>query len=245
MTTLLPPLERAARAAAKRHAVLRHLRTNVYTSPDVIGKLLDLPHRQVIHRLLISMERDDLVKGEAVTTPAGRRVMLWGITPRGQLHAADIDAGEVVLDKTFDPGRVGLSVLQHTLDIQSLEIVARQNGWRDWTLGDRLGKWAAGQSRPDIIATHPSGERWAFEVERTIKTTRRYCVILADRLQAIRRGDFSRVVWLTPMPAEAVRLASLIKSITTVIVAGQAVRIDPERHHAVLAFHDFTALPSL
>ena len=46
-------------------------------------------------------------------------------------------------------GRVGLTVLTHTLDLQRLGLAAAHAGWTDWQLGDRLDKWQAGQSRPD------------------------------------------------------------------------------------------------
>lgn len=243
--SFLPPAERAGRHAEKRRAVLRFLRTNVYTTTAVLAQLLDTQARQVVQRLTAAMVRDDLIRAEAATLPNGRRVMLYGITTRGQLHAADLDAGEEICERVFESGRVALSVLQHTLDIQSLQISAERAGWRDWQLGDRMAHWEAGQGRPDVVATHPSGERWALECERSIKTRKRYAAILADRLQAIRRGDYARVVWLSPTADEAKRLGALVRSIPSVVVAGQVRPIEPERHHTKLDFRDYAALPAL
>jgi hypothetical protein len=243
--TLLAPAERAERAAAKRTAALRFLRTNVYTAPEVLMALLSTSARQVIQRLMSSMQREDLIRSEQVVMASGRQLTLYGITQRGQMLAADIQAGEAISDKVFEPGRVSYSVLQHTIDIQLLQIQAERAGWRDWQLGDRLEKWSAGQGRPDVIATHPSGARWALECERTIKTRKRYAAILSDRLQAIRRGDVARVVWLTPTADEAIRLAHLIKSIPSVVAGGQSAVIDPARHHVNIDFYPYDALPTL
>lgn len=209
---LLPPAERAARVAQKRATLLRFLRDELYTTATVVGQLLGLNSRQAVHATLTAMERDELVRRETATTPAGRRVTLWGITSHGQAYAFD-PASEVPQERYFEPGRVGLTVLQHTLDLQTLRLQAESAGWTGWTLGDRMGKWAKNQSRPDAIVTDPQGISWGIECERTIKTRKRYEAILKDRLLAIKQGAVNKIVWLCPTEGQANRLRAIIKSI--------------------------------
>ncbi|MCL4470127.1 MAG: hypothetical protein M1547_03095 [Gammaproteobacteria bacterium] len=209
---LLPPAERAARVAQKRAALLGFLRDELYTTATVVGQLLGLNSRQAIHTTLTAMERDELVRRETVTTPAGRRVTLWGITSHGQAFAFD-PASEVPQERYFEPGRVGLTVLQHTMDLQTLRLQAEVAGWAGWMLGDRMGKWAKNQSRPDAIVADPQGIKWGIECERTIKTRKRYEAILKDRLLAIKQGTVNKVVWLCPTEEQSNRLKAIIRSI--------------------------------
>lgn len=241
--TLLPPVERAERQAEKRRLLLRFLRDELYTTADIVALLLSLKQRQAAYVTLASMERDGLLRREQVQTPDGWRVTLFGITAHGQAFAFDHAAGEAPVDRCFESGRVGLTVLRHTLDLQRLQIACATAGWSDWVAGDRVAEWAKGQGRPDAIVTSPAGLRCAIECERTIKTTKRYQSILADRLQAARRGDFDKIVWVCPTAEQAGRLATIVRSIRYVPIAGQQVAIDPARHHQALIFTNYGEWP--
>jgi hypothetical protein len=188
------------------------------------------------------MERDGLLRRETVEAN-NRRWTLWGITSHGQAMAFDPANNEQPESKYFEAGRVGLSVLVHTLELQRLSIMADRAGWTDWRLGDRLGKWQAGQSRPDALVTSPVNIVFALECERTIKTVKRYEAILVDRLQAIKRGDFAHCVWLCPTRDQAERLRAIISSITELNVAGSRIQIQ-DRHRATLHFAAFEDFPN-
>ena len=238
---LMLPTERAARTAEKRQLLLRFLRTNYYTTADIAGLLLGITSRQGVHTTLSAMERDDLLRREVVEANS-RRWTLWGITPHGQAMAFDPANGEQPERKYFEAGRVGLSVLAHTLDLQRFSILAERAGWTDWQFGDQLEKWQAGQSRPDALLTAPGGVRIALECERTIKTVKRYEAILSDRLQAIKRGEFARCLWLCPTRDQATRLKTIIVGIKNVAVGGTRAPI-LERHLASLSFAPYEEFP--
>ena len=123
-----------------------------------------------------------------------------------------------------------------------LRIVAERAGWKEWKNGDRLGAVHDGK-RPDAIAVSPDGIRTAIDCERTMKTTKRYEVILAHYLQSLRRGELARVVWLCPDADMAARLRRIVTGIRTVPVAGQRVAVDPQRHHSLLHFLAFDEWP--
>lgn len=243
---LLPPAERKQRTEAKRRALLRFLRDEIYTTREAAQELLGLSSAPA-KSTLAAMARDGLLHMQQVECPNGWRPFLHGITADGQALA--FDEGEAVNSKTFEPGRVGLTVLKHTITLQLARIRAERAGWRDWQAGDRLAKWAAEQGRPDAIATDPSGERWAVEVELTMKTTKRYESVLFDRLRQIRAGNFDRVVWISPDADRSRRLESIIKSIRefTREVSGtkQHIRIDPETHHPKLVFVSLDEWPHI
>ncbi|RLJ64766.1 hypothetical protein DFR35_1412 [Sulfurisoma sediminicola] len=237
----LPPQERAARITEKRQALLRFLRKNLYTSAEIAGLLLGISSRQGVHTTLAAMERDELLRRETVEAN-GRRWTLWGITSHGQAFAFDPDNGEQPESKYFEAGRVGLTVLAHTLDLQRVSILAERAGWTEWLLGDQMEKWHASQSRPDALTTSPSGIRFAIECERTIKTVKRYEVILSDRLQAIKRGQFARCLWLSPTPELSSRLRAIVTGIKDIPVAGTRAQIE-DRHLETLMFASYQDFP--
>lgn len=239
-TLIASPEDRAARIASKRHALLRYLRKNYYTTAEIAGLVMGITSRQGVHTSLAAMERDDFLRRQTVDAN-GRRWTLWGITAHGQALAFNPNTGEQPESKYFEPGRVGLTVLAHTLDLQRISIQVERSGWTDWQLGDRLEKWQAEVSRPDALATSPQGNRVAIECERTIKTVKRYEVVLAERLQAIKRGQFQRCVWLCPTHELAKRLQTIMTSIKDVSVAGSRVPIQ-ERHLSLLAFGGYENL---
>ena len=238
---LLPPQERMARTAEKRQTLLRFLRKNYFTTAEIAGLVIGVSSRQGVHTTLCAMERDELVRRETVEAH-GRRWTLWGITSHGQALAFDLASDEQPESKYFERGRVGLTVLGHTLDLQRIFILAERAGWTDWTLGDRLDKWQAGSSRPDAFVTSARGIQFALECERTIKTVKRYQSILAERLQAIKRGEFARCLWLCPTRDQAARLKAIIHSIKDVTVAGAKATIQ-DRHLACLMFCAYEDFP--
>lgn len=245
-TKLRSAAQRQERIEAKRRLILRWLREEIYTTREVAQTLLGLtPSPTKI--TLANMRRDGLLHMEQVICPSGWKPVLYGITAHGQGMA--FDPGELPSDRTFEPGRVGLTVLQHTITLQLARLRAERAGWRDWQVCDRLGKWVADQGRPDAIATDPQGTVWAIELELTMKTTKRYESVIFERLRQIRAGMYARVVWLSPTQAQSDRLGSIIKGIRefTREVNGskQHVLIDPETHHPKLAFVSLDQWPNI
>lgn len=244
---LLAPTERKARTAAKRGAVLRLLRDEIYTTREVVQELLGVAATPA-KMTLAAMARDGLLRLERVECPNGWMPYLWGITAEGQAMAFD-PITEQPAKHVFEPGRVGLTVVRHTITIQLCRVRAERAGWIHWQAGDRMDKWAKDQGRPDAIATSPSGERWAIEVEHTFKTKKRYEAVLWDRLRQIRGGNFDSVCWLTDDEDRALRLEAIIKSIDVFTREHggqlQQIRIDPEIHHPRLLFRSLTHWPNI
>lgn len=222
---LMPSKQRAERVQQKRWLVLRFLRDEIWTDARNVGELLKVKPAAT-YRSLETMVQDDLIR--AMRLPVlGGCTTLWGITAHGQAMATL--TGEAVAEKLFSPSRVSPTYARHTLDIQWLRIRAESVGWKDWIAADRVEKWAEGHARPDAFAIDPVGRRTALECERTIKSPKRYIQILNAWLQAIRRGDVQRVVWVAPSGVIRDRLRQIVTSITHVEVGGQSVLIPRDR----------------
>lgn len=239
MSGLMPRDERLARFAEKRRAVLRFLRSEIWSNSENLGLLLGLKHRQNVHATLEAYEAAQLIRRAVVPVP-GRSMMLWGLTPHGQAMAAE--NAEQVLGRSFEPSKVPTAFAQHILDVQRLRIVAEASGWTNWANGDRIERWKAGQKRPDAWAVDLEGRRVAIECERTLKSLKRYQVIVADWLQAIRREDVQRVIWVSPSSDICARVRKIITSFTEVRVAGQLVKVPADRY-ANLYFCDYAQWP--
>ena len=236
---LLPIGERKARQADKRVRLLRFLREEIWSTPEILAQVLRLHSRQAVWKSLRQFESEELVRCHEHSALGGR-ILIWGITAHGQAVAFNPDS-ETAIRHYFEPSKVSEFTFRHSLDIQRLRIAAESLGWMNWRNGQTLGAIEKGMNRPDAIANDPAGVKVALECERTIKTVKRYQAILSGYLQAIKRAEFSRVIWVCPTADLAIRLRSIVYGIQSVAVNGQRVPIDPSRHHENLQFQDYAS----
>lgn len=236
---LMPSAQRAARALEKRQLILRFLREEIWSDAQNIGELLQVKPGAVF-RTLQRLAENEFVRSHRLPTTGGH-ITLHGITAHGQ--AMVTEEGEHIAEKVFIPSRVSPTYARHTLDVQLLRIGAERAGWTHWVNADRVDKWPAGQMRPDALVQDIHGRRVAVECERTIKSPKRYHDILNAWLQAIRRGDVSRVVWVSPDARIRDRLQKIILGITHVEVAGQKIMIPRDRFDNLL-FQTYAEWPA-
>lgn len=240
---LLTPRERADRHEEKKLTVLRFLRQHLWSNQDILRMVMKVSSRQAAHKMLIRLETEGLIRRHTFPLLIGK-LTLWGITPHGQAMAFQLDAEEPVRSY-FEPSRISEQNIYHHLDLQLLRLQAESKGWSNWIDGNRIGKIQKYMKRPDAIVTDLSGKIVAIECERTLKTQKRYCVILAGYLQEIKSGQIDRVVWISPSRDISARLRSIILKIKFVVVAGQKVNVDPARHHNNLYFIDYSRWPQI
>ncbi len=237
---LLGPAQRQARRAFKRGRVLRYLRQEVWSTQELLQRVMGLRSRQAAHATLCQMERESLVRRHLIATPL-RRLTLWGITAHGQAFAFDPQT-ERPLEAVFEPAKLGLQNLEHALMVQEVRLRLEGKGWHDWINGDRLPALDNGDKRPDALVIDSDGRRVAIEVERTMKTLKRYRVVLLACLKAIRSGKYDRVMWVCPSQEMAERLKAVILSIEWVPLDGKKLPIEPHRHHANLTWRSIDSL---
>lgn len=232
MSNLIPHSHaaRLARRDDKRRKILGFLRSEIWTIPEIVGLVAGVHDRRTIESTLTGMVRDDLIAREECTLPSGRCVVLVGITMDGQAQIAQ-QLGKPLTDRAFERGRAGLTQVDHRCDLQRLRIQTAQSGWTGWTYPDRVPvaeKTQRDTHRPDAITTTPDGVVVALEVERNVKTGKRYRSILSHHLSVLTRGDYSQVIYTSPNTATAQAVRSLVTSIDRAVVAGRDISVTPE-----------------
>lgn len=227
--------ERMARHQEKRRKVLAFLRSEIWTVPAVLADLLGEPGRPYdergVRRLTATLARDELI----VRDQAGHRVVV-GITTAGQAEIAAI-LGKECVARAYERGKVPLATFEHRCDLQRLRIACAKAGWTGWTYPDRVpvGKKGKDTHRPDALVTTPDGVRGALEVERTPKTAKRYRFILGRHLDAIRRGEYSCVLYTCPDAARVKGVRAIIHGLGHAVVGG----VDKKLTEADLDHFDF------
>jgi|GEM_PF-658108 len=240
---LLSPIERRVRAAHNKGIVMGFLSTETFSTAAILRDALALKSRQGVYNVLANLEAEGLVRRQSIQRGDGSSVALWGITHHGVAYTSTYVDGRLLVPRAFEPARVAVPLLTHTLELQRMQLSARAAGWSGWLNCDKLEMWQGKLRRPDAIAQSPNSVTVAIEFERTFKSIKRYEQILADYLVALKQGRFGHVVWVTPTRDMAQRLRQIITSFTAVSVAGQRVAVVPERHHAPLYFCDIATWP--
>lgn len=214
------PKDRANRVEMKRRLVLRFLREETWTTVEVLGPVVGLETRQAVHKTLMQMEQDKLVR-QHIFPIVGRKVItVWGITAHGL--ALSWEDNEPYEDRPhFEPARLVLSRLPHQLSLQKVRLAVEKSGWSEWVRGERLG--FKSKIRPDAIVTRPDGLKVAIEVELTIKTKIRYRVIIREHLMKMRKGEWHAVIYLSNY---APRLHKIFDSIDYVPLMGEKLQLN-------------------
>ncbi|SNS03702.1 hypothetical protein SAMN05192560_2329 [Methylobacillus rhizosphaerae] len=216
--------QRCMRSQAKRETVLRFLRDETWSNLTNLADMLGLSEPATF-KTICQMERDGFLLRYKVDA---LRLSLWGVTPQGLAFAwADNEAMRV--RPYFEPGKLSVMTIPHYLDIQRARLMAEQAGWTNWVPGHRLPKGI--KKRPDAIATNAEGQTIAIELERSIKTLKRYEAIFAIYLQMMKREEYAKVHYLCPDAGFAPRLERMFALIQSVPVAGERVPIT-KKHRA-------------
>jgi hypothetical protein len=191
--------------------VLRLLRDEIWTVTEVVAALLRVQY-SAAHALLKAMKRDGLVTSSNLFIQGelgAKQVVLHGITAQGLVYAWDFD--EIPETRNpWEPGKTNALFVPHQLEIQLARIKAEQNGWRDWKPARALMNQGLSKL-PDAQAIDPSNtsnQYVALEIEREIKTDRRYEAVIGAYISQMKINQrWSRVDYLCPNKDFAARLA--------------------------------------
>lgn len=209
---LLNANNRKARIAEKRRIILGFLRDETWSHISVLQLLLGFSTVQAAYQTLSKMERDKLVKRAEIHVNHGRSVSIWGITETGLHYAFSLD--EPLLErKVFEPSKVKPLMMGHKIDLQFVRVKAESNDWKNWIPGELLGKRIKCAKYPDAIAINAKGERIAVELERTIKSRKRYSEILVSHLAQRKKGNWEKIYYLSPGEDLARRINRAFRSI--------------------------------
>lgn len=230
--------EKAARAGAKRSAILAFLASGeVWTTVDIAAQLIGASSRRAAAALAAMEERDSLIASETLAY-GGRQIKIYGITPHGLATVGAFDQPH------FEKGRTNPSYIQHRLEGQRCRLAAEAAGW-SWQ-PERAIRIQAGREGwrkiPDALAIK-AGERVAIEIERHVKTPKRYAECMVSFLQDIKAGRYHHVLFLSPPGVENLIRRSM-EHVQIVKVGGDSVTITPA-HRARFRYCSFNNWPGV
>lgn len=229
--------QQAKRIAEKRRLIIQWLKSELYSSADILSAVIGLKG-QGAHNTLKAMERDGLLRSEQLPT-GSKMQQIYGLTPHAAALESDIALGNIV--PYFESSKVSPWTLQHSLSIQKLRLQLEADGWQNWASDRdcrRLGQAEKWLKVPDSIAVSPDGQRVAIEVERSFKTLKRYPDIMAAYLQAIKQGQFAGVDYWCVGSVTATKMQEIFYSIKQIKIKGQLVDLQPH-HYQQFNFFNF------
>jgi hypothetical protein len=214
----LPGIRAKERNQEKSMLVLRFLRTVTYSTTDILAAVLNLSKREHVIDFLDQMERANVIThGEFAEL--GGRITLWGITTAGQDRA--LQHGEEPNQSVFNPSKISITNLLHYLDMQRIHVLAERDGWTDFVYVDRYrrkhfeeNRHRASVIRPDLLATHPQGNRAAIEYERIRKSRQRYKdEVVPGHVRNLNAHEYDFVLWISRTTADQSELFAVINQV--------------------------------
>lgn len=202
------PKQRLARAAEKRTLLLKMLRDEIWTVTEVVAALLNIKYAAA-HALLKAMQRDGLIVSRRMFIQGERgvkQVVLQGITSKGLAFAWHLNETPEHRNP-WEASKTNPLFVPHQIETQLARVTAEKLGWHDWRPARALMNKGL-PKLPDGEATNPAGECIALELEREIKTDRRYECVIGAYISVIKASQrWARVDYICPDADFAARLA--------------------------------------
>ena len=215
--------ERDRITAEKQNKILSFLLDERFSTSAVLALLLNMTPNGV-QRTLRRMEKAELIKAHTVDFELSAwNLKIWGLTPTGALLATDMDEDL----RFFEVGRIKPITIAHSLALQRVKVLSLSCGWNQWESSSRMLK-KANESRstwiqvPDAVARSPKDRKVAIELERTVKTPKRYIEILANYAEMISMGVIDEVIYVCPEQLTP-RLERLFHRIEKIIFKGKVI----------------------
>lgn len=188
------PKERAARSLENRTAVLRFLRDERFSDSATLAKLLSLKSASTARRLLNGMVKEQLLSRNEFPAYGRKPFVIWGITAHGLAMAFDSTESMPQNLYPFRPSKFNPLTFAHKHGLQCCRIAALKAGWSDWRLASANQK---GHKSADAVSF--DGTQWvAIEFERTVKARKRYIDVVRYHLEAVRKQQYRKIIYVSP-----------------------------------------------
>lgn len=215
------PAQRTARALEKRRLVLRFLRDEIWTSAEIVGLLLGISY-SAAHNLLKVMDRDGLTTSSELFVRSKRgaqRAVLHGITAQGLAYAWDL--AEIQEPRhPWEPSKTNPLFVPHNIETQRARLRATHRGWHTWRPARSLMGMGL-PKLPDGEVVDPNGLKVAVEIEREIKTDKRYEAVIGAYVAQMKKDErWDRIDYLCPDSEFAARLARVFSRLRQLRLEG-------------------------
>ena len=221
-----------------KEAILRYLFEETWTHIDIVRSRLDQISDEEIMVILTELSEVKLIRNVEVSFLKNSKDEVWGITKPGIMMVQEV-LGTEEPRRALDKRTIKPISFNHHLDIQRLRVKAERCGWHGWRrmIGSEsfIGK---SEKIPDAIAKRQDGARIAIEVERTIKSKRRYPGILASHLHARKNCKWDEIYYFCPDSQSKRRLERIFLEITEVKYFQNTVKITDE-HFQPFGFYSY------
>lgn len=214
-------VERDRIRAEKEAKILSFLLEERFSTALVLAQLLNMTTNGA-QRILKRMDESGLIKSHTVDFELSAwNQKIWGLTPTGTLLATDDDVN------FFEVGRTKPITIAHSLALQRVKVLALSQAWSEWESSSKMLQ-NANLSRstwlqvPDAVAISPKGRKIAIELERTVKTPKRYVEILANYAEMMSMSVIDEVIYVCPAQLTA-RLERLFHRIEKIIFKGKVI----------------------
>jgi len=249
----LQPTTARQRRQEKTMLVLRFLRTTIYSSADILGRVMGLTDRAGIYKTLKGIEQQHLIQCRRFADFGG--ITLWGITGHGQ-DKARFD-GEEEDQRTFNPSKISARTLFHYLDIQRAHIQREQIGWTSFEYLDHSQRKkpfslnhkqeeSQYSAKADLLATTPEGIRAAIEVEITLKAECRYRdSIIPGHVRKLNAKEYQFVLWVCRSQEQQQNLTEILKRVVEKLRADNKWYLDvPKTNYKLFQFAHLANWPN-
>ncbi len=222
--------DRQQRILNKRRDILRFMRDEIWSTAKVLSVVVGVTEIS-IYKTLHKLERDGYLKSHYIQE---HRLKIWGVTPLGLIFSWDKEE-QMKNRPYFEASKVKPLMMYHHIDLQKARLRASDAGWYDWVPGNYLPLNI--KKRPDaIVNEYRTNNIIAIELERNVKTKKRYEAIFVSYLTAIKKNKYHSVHYVCPCPEFAIRLQRMFYLITSIPVAGQRVTITDKHRARIVVF---------
>ncbi len=194
------PQVRMVRAQEKRVIALKFLALERYVSVANLAERLDVGYAAA-HTLLKRFCEEGLTTSSQFFVRAERsvkRVVLHGLTAQGvALSKCHLDSLNRNSGSIWEASKVNATGIPHRLAIQSARARCEKSGWSEWCNAGELMEFGWPKI-PDARARSPDGKLVGIEVERIVKTPKRYQSIIGAHVVQMKQEHWHTVAYICP-----------------------------------------------
>jgi DNA-binding PadR family transcriptional regulator len=182
---------------AKQHefTVISFLSSEPFITAEIATLLFGFSSPKSVYKVLNQLIKKEILLKRDICTGLGKSpVRIFSLTHYGKAMAEEV-MGMTIKQQS---SKISETMIPHTIDVQKVKVILTKRKY-----SNRIGENQIPPSiqsslnhRPDAIVTHPNGRVVAFEMERTLKSTKRYQSILAGFYNAIQKDDIQGVLYV-------------------------------------------------